>query len=469
MCTDNQEIINKIKEKPYRMKFHLMPPMGWMNDPNGSCFFNHAYHVFFQYSPQEVEGGLKCWGHYRSGNLVNWEYMGIAIRPDTPEEKDGAYSGCGFTQDGTLELFYTGNVKKQGDYDYITEGREANIIYTESKDGIHFSEKEVVLQNIDYPQGYTCHVRDPLVWKEDDRYYMILGARKGSKDQSSHQGTILLYSSRDKKHWEYIREISTRNPFGYMWECPDYFVLQNQPVIAACPQGVEEEEYRFLNSDQSGYFMMQDTIWKQEFLEESNFYEWDLGFDFYAPQSFLAPDGRRLLIGWVGLPQPEYTNEHTVKEGWQHCLSLPRELSLRDGQIYQQPARELEMLRGKKCMVEDGYVKINSGSFDAVFVFQSQYSHKKIMIGEDLVFEYTNGIATLHFLNESGEGRRERRTVMNGLQNLRIIQDVSIVEIFANDGKYVFTTRYYPENVNATSLITEARLSTADVWEINML
>ena len=45
----------------YRQRFHLMPPVGWLNDPNGLCQFHNVYHAFFQYSPFDPQGGLKLW------------------------------------------------------------------------------------------------------------------------------------------------------------------------------------------------------------------------------------------------------------------------------------------------------------------------------------------------------------------------------------------------------------------------
>lgn len=44
----------------YRLKLHLMPKTGWLNDPNGLCQFKGLYHVFFQYSPLDPNGGMKA-------------------------------------------------------------------------------------------------------------------------------------------------------------------------------------------------------------------------------------------------------------------------------------------------------------------------------------------------------------------------------------------------------------------------
>ena len=70
-----------MKEGRFRLGHHLMPPVGWLNDPNGLCWYKGKYHVFFQYAPFDVEGGLKFWGHYTSVDLVDWKYEGTALYP----------------------------------------------------------------------------------------------------------------------------------------------------------------------------------------------------------------------------------------------------------------------------------------------------------------------------------------------------------------------------------------------------
>lgn len=105
---------------------------------------------------------------------------------------------------------------------------------------------------------------------------MVLGGRR--KDD---HGAVLLYSSRDLKQWNLDGELTTEEKFGYMWECPDMFELSGNEILSVSPQGVEREEYRYQNICLSGYFILRDgKVFKEDFRE------WDMGFDFYAPQTF---------------------------------------------------------------------------------------------------------------------------------------------------------------------------------------
>ena len=158
---------------PFRTRYHIMPPVGWLNDPNGLCQFRRIYHAYFQYSPLSVHGGGGYWGHCISTDLLHWEYKPPVLTTDIPEDAGGVYSGSALIEDDHMYLFYTGNVKMPGDYDYIDSGRISTQILTGSGDGQHMSEKVKLLGMEDYPEDITQHVRDPKVWKEDGRYYMM--------------------------------------------------------------------------------------------------------------------------------------------------------------------------------------------------------------------------------------------------------------------------------------------------------
>ncbi len=459
----------------YRLKFHLMPPKGWMNDPNGLCFYKGLYHVFFQYAPSGPCAYERYWGHYTSPDCLHWKYEGITIRSDCTWDRNGAFSGCAFTGDGLLELFYTGNVEEEGDYDYINAGRGANVIYMCSEDGVHFGTKKLLLTNKDYPADYTCHVRDPKVWKEGDTYHMLLGGRK-----KSDKGAILHYISADKMQWEFKEEYSSADDFGFMWECPDTFISDGQQVIMCCPQGVKREEFKFQNPHQSGYFWLSESGNKTEgqkcvTLGKDNFMEWDKGFDFYAPQTFLAPDGRYILYGWGGVSEmdPEYCNIPIIREGWQHSLTVPRELKIINGVIRQWPIKELNLLRYDVQELEDGVTAVEADAFDLEIAFvtksngeeisvtgddkklctdNSGREKKEVQLSEDILLTWQEGIFVLQFLNDSGCGRTVRKGKISELRNIRILKDVSMLEIYINEGEYVFTTRYFPKDTLRTML-----------------
>lgn len=433
----------------YRHKYHLMPPTGWLNDPNGLSYYGGNYHVFFQYAPENARGGDKCWGHYQSPDLLNWEYTGIAIYPDTEYDRNGAYSGGALTDDGNLELFYTGNLKEEGDFDYINEGRGATVIYLSTEDGVHMTEKELLMTNDDYPADLSRHVRDPKVWKDRGSYYMLLGARtRGGL------GETLLYRSEDKKAWRFLKTITATEPFGYMWECPDYFKVEGHPVFAFSPQGIEAEEYRFANIYQSGYLAdvrLPDTSQIRDIYKK--FREWDLGFDFYAPQTLEAPDGRRILFGWAGVSDSPYDNEPSIREGWQYSMTVPRELSWKGGILCQKPVRELEALRKDEIVFEQGEAEIHGGAFDLVAEWDIAGDIPVcICFNQELQITYGHGVVSMEFLNNTGSGRTIRKAKLDGLQNVRILMDVSLMEVYFNDGELVMTTRYYPEDPMTTKV-----------------
>ena len=431
---ENQTAKEQTSGTQFREKLHLMPPVGWLNDPNGLCQMDGVFHAFFQYSPFNAEGGVKMWGHYTSTNLIDWEYKGVSLYPDQPFDCHGVYSGSAFLEDGTMYLYYTGNVKlEDGDFDYINTGREANTVLVTTKDGIHFGSKKELLRNSDYPSDLTCHVRDPKVFALDGRYYMVLGART-----LDNHGEVLVFESADKLHWNHINTITTPKAFGYMWECPDLFELDGQWFLAVSPQGIACQ-----NVYGCGYFALQGD-WRTD-CTLSEFHALDDGFDYYAPQSFAAADGRRIQFGWMGMPDADYTNP-TVEYGWQHCLTLPRVLT-QDGNgcLLQAPAAELNALRGEARQPADGETVETDPCFDLT---ASPAGDFVLTIANGLTLTYTEAdhTCTLRFTDAAiAAGRTERKAMLDApCRSLRVVGDASSLEIFLNDGAAVLSTRYYP-------------------------
>lgn len=451
----------------WRLGFHLMPPTGWLNDPNGLCQFKGEYHVFFQYTPDNPDGGMKYWGHYTSRDLLNWEYAGIALSPDEDFERNGVYSGSALIAEGKMNLYYTGNVKLIGDYNYITDGRQGNTVLVSSEDGITFEKKECLMTNEDYPSNLTCHVRDPKVvtgesiGSKDGNYYMFLGART-NKDE----GEVLVYRSNTLKDWQLVNTISSEEKFGYMWECPDAFMLGNKKILSISPQGVAQKGVDYQNIYQAGYYEVVGDFDRTYQLNE--FKEWDRGFDFYAPQSFRDEKGRRILIGWIGMPDEPAQSNPTVEQGWQNALTVPRDVFLQNGKVVQYPVEELYGLRKEAVILESGQVSEKLKMYDAEIELLEDTDITVTISGAiNLQYSKNRQMFTVSFDQEKniGHGRKERSVRLEYCQSIRILADTSCLEIYINHGEEVFTTRFYTEDGMSNFRITKGAASVT-YWEM---
>ncbi|WP_323703801.1 glycoside hydrolase family 32 protein [Mammaliicoccus sp. Dog046] len=441
----------QITNDRYRLGFHVSAESGWINDPNGFCYFNGYYHIFYQHYPYSPEWGPMHWGHARSKDLVHWENLPIALTPGSKEDKDGCFSGSAIVKDDTLYLFYTGHhYYGDGDPDHFWQNQ--NMAY--STDGVNFTKYENNPVIASEPEDNTHHFRDPKVWEDNGNYYMILGSQ--GKDGL---GRVILYQSSDLKDWTYIGDIAKSTNIekeGFMWECPDLFTLNNKDILMCSPQGIKQDEKKYLNLFQTGYFLGHLNSDKTAFTRDQ-FIELDHGHDFYAAQTTLTPDGRRILIGWMAMwesPMPE------KEDGWAGALTLPRELELKDNHLYMKPVEELKALRTHTLQSENLVLESPKLLSDQLSHLEINVTHHVASI-ENLTtsFEIKDNsnqlILSLKYNAEINEFELYRADKNDSRYatiapheelNLRIFVDKSSVEIFINDGEVVFTERYYTED-----------------------
>lgn len=450
---------------PWRMGFHLMPPTGWLNDPNGLCQLGGTYHVFHQYSPDwPAAGAPRGWGHFASNDLVRWHVVGegFAIAPDTPDEASGAYSGCAVPIEAGVRFYYTGNVKEPGDFDYVREGRRSVQILVESPDCHRMGEKRVLLRNADYPALCTRHVRDPKVWRAGGAWWMILGAR-----DLDDRGLVLRLRSDDGLAWENAGTVRTAEPFGFMWECPDRIAIDAREWLSLCPQGMARLPWANGMRDQSGYLPLPkgealgrtgDLV-----LDAGLFRRWDHGFDFYAPQSFVDESGRTIMIGWMGMPEAPW---ESAPDGlsWCHCLTVPREVAAdADGGLLQRPVPELERLRGARHELAGG-AELFLPEHRADVAARRVAAPLELTLDDALAVSWDGTELALRFSDDTvGCGRTERLAACDDLHDLRVLVDSSAVEVFANDGAIALSTRWFPRS-DALSLALAG--AAASVWEM---
>lgn len=352
---------------PRRLNYHFEPQKGWINDPNGLIYFKGMYHAFFQYNPFEPKWGPMHWGHAVSRDLIHWQELPIALFPDMDyEDAGGCYSGSAIEKEGVLYLFYT-SVSHQ-------LGQTQSVAF--SKDGITFEKYEGNPVIRKFPPDGSKDFRDPKVSKINDTYYMVCGSGK------SRIGKILLYQSDDLLNWRYIGVLFEDASCGEVLECPDFFQLDGKFVLMFSKMGLKTHSTQFIIGDFDG----------ESFIEQARCTP-EAGPQFYAPQTFCDGKGRRIIIGWL------YDWAKPLDEGadFAGALTIPRELSIKNGKIINFPVKEALSLLSKQSS----------------FV---TFSGNQLCINNDLTFVCGSDI-----------------------MDIDILEDTKTVEVFVNGGEDSFS------------------------------
>ena len=435
-----------------RPLFHLTPLVGWMNDPNGFCWYKGQYHLFYQYHPFSRQWGPMHWGHAVSDDLLHWTYMPCALAPDTAADAGGCFSGSAVPMpDGRLMLVYTG-VQPAG-----TFRRETQAQCLAVGDGTDFEKSLLnpVIRHAHLPEGYSeFDFRDPKVWRDDDGMYRLVVSNRHEEKA----GTVLLMESRDGLDWSFVTEIDAScREYGQMWECPDFFRLDGKDVLIVSPQEMHAREE--FHAGYGTVAVLGQYDGKERAFRRESVQPVDHGLTFYAPQTTLAPDGRRIMIGWMD--NWETCKEAPRRHPWYAQMSAPREVFIENGRLCQRPVREIEglwqdtlryddipvcnemPLPGIQGRLMDMTVSLNmKDSSCRRFTLKaardsSHYVEIRCDLARgELVFDRSHGgshrdIAhTRHVIAEPKDGKL----------SLRLLMDKESIELFINGGERVVTS-----------------------------
>ena len=448
-----KEFINCIskEEKP---SFHLCAPIGWINDPNGFSTFNNEYHLFYQYHPYDVVWGPMYWGHSKTNDFIKWEQLPIALAPEASYDMGGCFSGSALEYDGKHVIMYTG-VLDNKDENGERVVRQTQCIAIGNGENYEKLDCNPVITHEMLPEGSSLEdFRDPKIWREGEEFYCVVASR--SNDGS---GQILMYKSNNLKEWEFVTIVdNSKNKVGRMWECPDLFSLNGKGVLIISPQEVKATKDGFHNGSNTAYLIEKYDNEKKSFEREScNVI--DFGLDFYAPQTLESIDGRRIMIGWM------HSWENRIVPGnfkWCGMMTMPRELTIRDGCLIQNPIREIENYY-KNTVEYNNLIIKDEVSLDGIFgrelditidIDGSQAEEFKIKLAKNNEYETIisfNSKKNIIEFDRSYSGnygdilhKREMKVRdKNGKVKMRLIIDKYSVEIFANDGEQVMTSTFY--------------------------
>lgn len=447
--------------------YHVAAPIGWINDPNGFCYALGKYHIFYQYYPYDSKWGPMHWGHATSDDLIHWDHQKVALAPSEPFDYSGCFSGSAIEHDNKLYLFYTGHAVIDPVKDTFKEVQAVAV----SEDGINFKKLGVVIE----PEEGILHFRDPKVFKDQDGlFHMIFG-----KCTLQNEGEIHHYTSTDLLHWTFDSVIKKMEDAAFMYECPDFFEVEqlengkkvgSKWILATSPMGQKPNGFRRQNTSVNSWQM--GDFDGHNFTVDHNLVEVDFGHDFYATQSALSADGRRILLAWMSMWRlPNMTYEHK----WAGALTLPREIFIEGNHIYQRPVKEAESLRiGKPLELSSlelncNYQTIgNSSACELLFkvdLAQSEAEQFGFALGHSLrcfvdrqnhtftVFRTDLNATSYRAISLDEITKQSKSQVLE----FRVFIDNCSVEIFINGGAYTFTSDYFGNDKTLSLYVTNGK------------
>jgi beta-fructofuranosidase len=270
--------------------------------------------------------------------------------------------------------------------------------------------------------------RDPCPWKDGDTWYLGVGSGFNKLG-----GAVLLYTSRDGRHWTYLHPLAQGkwnhgtqiNPVdtGEMWECPDFFPLGDKHVLL---YSTERKVYW-----EVGVFDRRELRFHSEtrgLLDHGSY---------YAMKSMVDAKNRRILWGWV---QKTRTPEECKAAGWAGAMALPRVLSLGpDNQLRMDVPPEFASLRLPDA--PGMQIKDRAGEIVCRFKAGQSACGLELRSGDTPLFalHYGGGsqpLATLggKTVTLSSDG--------DGISRLHLWIDGSVIEAFV-DSKEAVTARCY--------------------------
>ena len=315
-----------LAEDPYRPLYHYVNPENTLNDPNGLCFWQGRWHLFYQgYPPEDPR---QHWGHAISDDLIHWRDLPYAIYPD-PEEC--CFSGATLVEQDRVIAMYHGT-------------KVGNMVAVSSDPLLLNWEKVTGMPVIPIaaPDGSPLPYRvfDPCIWKKDGRYYALSGGTLPHPPSGRRTRADFLFCSADLKTWEYLHPFGEHDLFSLVGDdgaCPYFWPIGNRHMLL-----------HFSHMSGGKYLLGDYDTVRDKFLVAAagrfNFGAFGPG-GVHAPSA--TPDGEGGIIAIFNM------NPAKPTPGWNQIMSLPRRLTLAgEDELNVEPAGDIASLRGRHMRID---------------------------------------------------------------------------------------------------------------------
>lgn len=470
-------------DDPYRPIYHYVNPEHTLNDPNGLCFWQGRWHMFYQgYPPEDPR---QHWGHVVSDDLIHWRDLPYAIYPD-PERC--CFSGATLVENDRVIAMY--------------HGTEVGNMVAVSDDPLLLNWEKLTgraVIPISSPDGTPLPYRvfDPCVWKKGDLYYALSGGRLPNGPGGKPVRANFLFRSPDLMHWEYLHPFVEDDRFTLVGDdgaCPYFWPIGDRHILL------------FFSHMSGGQCLLGNYDQDRDVFVATHHQKFNFGSfgpaGMHAPSA--APDGEGGVIAIFNM------NPGKPTEGWNQIMSLPMRLTVgANDELAMEPAGDIESLRREHYHISPTTLTANQElvldqlSGNAIEIVAEIDPQNAPMVELNVLrapdkSEYTR----IAFYPERGYRNRDHRTgpryslisldssyssclpdVLSRAPetapvaiepgeplHLRVFVDRSVVEVFVN-GKQHLGVRVYPgtENSVGVSLRSQGRdaqLVSLDAWQM---
>ena len=457
------------------LNYHLMHPGGESlpGDPNAAFHLDGVYHLHYILSHPWRGKESFSFIHVTSPDMLHWTWQPTQLQPAFTGH--GMFSGTGFlTRDGRPAVIYHG---AGSSLNHIALAKDRRLSGWEEPYPIDVRKPDGSPDKIDH--------WDPDCFPIGDTYYAISGGENPP-----------LLKSRDLRTWMKIGPFLQRNlpdvTRGEDISCANFFPIGGHWMLLCishylgCRYYIGDWDAKVEQFIPTRHGRMN---WRRE--SQSLFSTASWRVDFFAPESLLTPDGRRVMWAWLATVD---RNDGTMSR--LTLQSLPRELDVSaDGSLRIRPLREIETLRHEPVLLEN--IDLTDIAADLrtdrtppgtkladlpgeavevrVTIPRSEADRK--MFGLTLFADGKGGGLPLVIRPETGAlrlGTTEAPFPMSDLPPgealvLRVFIDRYLVEVFANDRQALVAA--YPEYsgrlaLNAFTIGAPTHLSKVEIWKI---
>lgn len=404
---------DEAKKRPF---IHHTVKNGWNNDPNGMFFYGGKYHLFYQHNPCSTAWENMHWGHAVSEDLINWRELDTFLFPD----KHGtAFSGCAFIdtenrsglgngEHPPILLYYTA----AADTSTLSSGSKTTQRLAYSTDG---GETFVL-----YPHTIVDHIiacnRDPKVVRCDEMGCYIMALYLSG-------GEFCLLRSDDLLNWERFYDFRIVGDS----ECPN---IERFPVY----EGGRITDHRWVIFGALGTYVV-GHFDKNEFIVDQESFRPCTGSSNYAGQLFVGTGDEIILIDWM--------RTQVKNARFSQGFSMPYSLTL----IYEN-GRYL-LCRNTVAQFDKLITATRSFTFENKLEIPLEMGAYELRLSAD---QCEDSVTVINLFGHEITVNTKKNTVSVGkfscplssdkekTIDLRIIVDKYSFEIFADGGRFFFTS-----------------------------